>query len=209
MEHLPDELLNAIRLLEELPLKERIEAINQAKIALHNISPFADQPVDCVLWVPAEQVQANDYNPNVVAPPEYKLLKHSIESDGYTQPIVTYDVGDHREVVDGAHRLRVGSEDEVVCNRIHGYLPVTTIRGERTAREDRIAATMRHNLARGKHTIVGEREIILELVRRNWTDKKIMKELGIDADKLLRLKQTSGLAAMFADKDFSEAWEVY
>jgi ParB-like chromosome segregation protein Spo0J len=212
MEHLPDQLIELTSalsgVLAGLSENQRIEALNYVRGALHKVSPFRDEPIDFVLWVKEDTVRANDYNPNVVAPPEYKLLRHSIETDGYTQPIVTYDVGEHREVVDGAHRRRVGVEDNVVRNRIHGYLPVTTIREDRTAREDRIAATMRHNLARGKHTVVGEREIVLELVRRNWTDKKIMKELGVDADKLLRLKQTSGLAAMFADREFSEAWEI-
>lgn len=207
MANLPDGMNAVIEYLSALPETERIEALNVIRSALHKISPLRDNPVDCVLWVKADSVQVNDYNPNVVAPPEYKLLKHSIEADGYTQPIVTYDLGDHREVVDGAHRRRAGTE-AVIAKRLSGYIPVTTIREDRTAREDRIAATMRHNLARGKHTVTGEREIVGELVKRNWSDEKIMRELGMEADKLLRLKQTSGLASMFTDREFSLAWEI-
>lgn len=193
--------------IKSLPIDEAVKAINEAKLALHKISPFRDEPVDCVLWVKGASVQANDYNPNSVAPPEMELLKHSILSDGYTQPIVTYlDLGEQREVVDGFHRNRVGKEVEEVRARVHGYLPVVTINQERTDRNDRIAATIRHNRARGKHRIDSMSEIVVELKRRNWSDKKIAKELGMDQDEVLRLCQISGLAEMFADRDFSEAW---
>ncbi len=194
--------------LAALPEHERIEAINQIKLALHKVSPFKDEPVDCVLWVPADTVQANDYNPNVVAPPEMKLLERSIEADGFTQPIVTYPINGHREVVDGFHRNRVGKESRVVHKRIRGYLPVTSIRADRTDREDRIAATIRHNRARGRHQVDNMSEIVVELSRRNWSDEKIGRELGMEADEVLRLKQISGLAEMFADREFSEAWEI-
>lgn len=205
MEHLPD----LIAELSALPELERIEAINAVKVALHEISPFHGEPVDCVLWVPGEYVEANDYNPNVVATPEMKLLEHSIASDGYTQPIVTYPREDgRREVVDGFHRNRVGKESKIVRGRLRGYLPVTTIRGDRVNREDRIAATIRHNRARGRHTVDNMSEIVVELSRRNWSDEKIGRELGMEPDEVLRLKQISGLAEVFADREFSEAWEL-
>lgn len=194
--------------LADLPDEERITAINEIKIALHEISPFKNEPVDCVLWVFADTVEGNDYNPNVVAPPEMKLLKRSILEDGYTQPIVTWMNDSHREVVDGFHRNRVGKEDKQVRERVHGYLPVTTINEWRVDRGDRIAATIRHNRARGKHVIEGMTQIVVELSRRKWSDKRIARELGMDPDEVLRLKQISGLAEMFADKEFSEAWEV-
>lgn len=190
------------------PDEERIEAINEIKLALHDVSPMRDEPVDCVLWVPAEDVQANDYNPNVVAPPEMRLLELSIEADGFTQPIVTFPVNGHREVVDGFHRTRVGKESKKVNKRLRGYLPVTTIRTDRQAREDRIAATIRHNRARGRHQVADMSEIVVELSRRNWSDERIGRELGMDPDEVLRLKQISGLAEMFADEEFSEAWEI-
>ena len=192
----------------ELPEEERIAVLNEVRLALHQVSPLADEPVDCVLWVPAEDVQANDYNPNVVAPPEMRLLEHSIEADGFTQPIVTYPTNGHREVVDGFHRNLVGKKSPAVRTRTRGYLPVTTIRAERQDRNDRIAATIRHNRARGQHVVADMSEIVVELARRNWSDAKIGRELGMDPDEVLRLKQISGLAEMFADEEFSEAWEV-
>ncbi len=192
----------------DLSENEKIEVINQIKITLHEISPMKNEPVDCVLWVPAESIQANDYNPNIVAPPEMRLLELSILEDGYTQPIVTWRDNDHREVVDGFHRNRVGKECKKIKERIKNYLPVTTINEDRLDRGDRIAATIRHNRARGKHHVEGMSDIVLELKRRNWTDEKICRQLGMDPDEVLRLTQIQGLAEMFADQEFSEAWEV-
>lgn len=194
--------------LATLPEAERIGAINAIKVALHEVSPFKDEPVDCVLWVKGDTVDANDYNPNAVAPPEMKLLEHSIAEDGYTQPIVTWRVNGCREVIDGFHRNRVGKESKAVKKRTKGYLPVTTVNESRTDRSDRIASTIRHNRARGKHKVQAMSEIVVELTKRNWTPEKIGKELGMDADEVLRLRQISGLAEMFADREFSEAWEV-
>lgn len=194
--------------LQQLPDDARIDALNEIRFTLHTISPFASEPVDCVLWIKSETVEANDYNPNTVAPPEMKLLEHSIAEDGYTQPIVTWLDEDRREVIDGFHRHRVGRESLLVAARIQGYLPVTTVNADRTDRSDRIAATIRHNRARGKHAVTAMSEIVQELARRNWPDKKIGKELGMEPDEVLRLKQISGLAEMFRDRDFSEAWEV-
>lgn len=161
-------------------------------------------PVSAVKWVPAELVEANDYNPNSVAPPEMRLLELSIEQDGYTQPIVTWLREDGiYEVVDGFHRHRVGKDKLGLT-----HLPVVVINGDRAEKGDRIASTIRHNRARGKHAVSAMSDIVQELARRNWSDKKIAKELGMDADEVLRLKQISGLAEMFADQEFSEAWET-
>lgn len=192
----------------ELPEAERVAVLNEVRQALHDVSPLKSEPVDCVLWVPAEDVEANDYNPNIVAPPEMKLLEHSIDSDGFTQPIVTYPNGGCREVVDGFHRNLVGKQSKDVKERLKGYLPVTTIRSERQSREDRIAATIRHNRARGQHQVADMSEIVVELSLRNWSDERIGRELGMEPDEVLRLKQISGLAEAFADEEFSEAWEV-
>jgi ParB-like chromosome segregation protein Spo0J len=201
------EIIN-LREIENLPLQEKIEAINKAKLALHEISPFRQEPVDCVLWVKSNSVTANDYNPNAVAPPEMKLLAISIGEDGYTQPIVTWIEDEKREVIDGYHRHRVGKENKDINARIYDYLPVVTANMDRVDKGDRIAATIRHNRARGKHKIDAMSEIVLELKRRNWSDKKIGEQLGMDQDEVLRLAQITGLAEMFADKEFSEAWEV-
>lgn len=196
--------------IADLGEAEAIAVLNEVRQALHAVSPLRHEPIDCVLWVPADQVEANDYNPNVVAPPEMRLLERSIEADGYTQPIVVWSEGDqdHYEVIDGFHRNRVGKESRLVRQRVRGYLPVTVIRPDREAREDRIAATIRHNRARGKHQMQAMSEIVQELARRNHSDEWIARELGMDADEVLRLKQISGLAELFADREFSEAWEV-
>ena len=194
--------------LVNLSEEDCISAINEIKKRLHTISPMRMEPVDCVLWVPFSDVVANDYNPNRVAPPEMELLKVSILEDGYTQPIVTFAEGEVRTVVDGFHRNRVGKECKEVRSRIKGYLPVVTINENRQDKGDRIAATIRHNRARGKHRVDAMSEIIVDLKRRNWSDEKIARQLGMDPDEILRLAQISGLAEMFADREFSEAWEA-
>lgn len=158
-------------------------------------------PVSRVQWVSADLVKANDYNPNSVAAPEMELLRRSIEADGYTQPIVVWEVDGCYEVIDGFHRHKVGKEMGLT------HLPVVVVNKESTDRNDRIASTIRHNRARGKHRISSMSDIVVELSRRNWNDEKIARELGMDADEVLRLKQVSGLAELFENEDFSEAWE--
>ena len=194
--------------LSGLELPEKIAAINEVKALLKSISPFNSEPVECVQWVKADEVIANDYNPNSVAPPEMELLHTSIQEDGYTQPIVVWKHDGIYEVVDGFHRNRVGKEYADIKERIHGYLPVVVINNDREDKGDRIASTIRHNRARGKHRVEAMSDIVIELKRRNWSDAKIGRELGMDADEVLRLTQITGLAEMFADKDFSQAWEV-
>lgn len=194
--------------LEFMELEERVDAINRIREMLFNYSPFSNEPVDFVKWVKSEEVQANDYNPNSVAPPEMELLAHSIMSDGYTQPIVSWSHDSIYEVIDGFHRHRVGKESKDVNERIKGYLPVVEIKPDRDGRNDRIAATIRHNRARGKHKVDSMADIVVELKRRNWSNKKVAKELGMDSDEVLRLTQITGLADMFSDKEFSEAWEA-
>jgi ParB-like chromosome segregation protein Spo0J len=194
--------------IAQLPEDERITVLNEIRWMLHGVSPFRDEPVDCVLWVKGDTVDPNEYNPNVVAPPEMKLLKRSILEDGYTQPVVTWVENGMREVVDGEHRKRVGKEDRQVRERVRGYLPVTTVNEWRHDLGDRMAATIRHNRARGKHVIEGMSDIVVELSRRKWSDERIARELGMEPDEVLRLKQISGLEEMFADAEFSEAWEI-
>jgi ParB-like chromosome segregation protein Spo0J len=189
-----------------MELAEKVETINALRLLIKEHSPFKTEPVDCVQWIPAEKVGANDYNPNSVAPPEMELLRLSIMSDGYTQPIVSWEQGDGFEVVDGFHRTRVAKECDDVQERVQGYVPLVVIKKDRDGRNDRIASTVRHNRARGKHSVDGMSDIVIELKRRNWSPKKIGKELGMDQDEVLRLVQITGLAEMFADQDFSEAW---
>lgn len=194
--------------IDGMELDDKIKTINEIKAKLKSVSPFTYEPVDCVQWVKEDLVVANDYNPNTVAPPEMELLHTSIQEDGYTQPIVVYQHDGIYEVVDGFHRNRVGKECADIKERIHGYLPVTVINDERHDKADRIASTIRHNRARGKHRVEAMSDIVLELKKRNWSDKKIGKELGMDEDEVLRLAQITGLAEMFSNREFSEAWEA-
>jgi len=203
-----EKMVSIVQELSNLDLPAKVAVLNAIRMMLHEASPFRNEPVDFVQWVPSDLVRANDYNPNTVAPPEMRLLEHSIGQDGYTQPIVAWMNESDFEVVDGFHRNRVGKESDLVRQRVHGYLPVTTANGWRLERGDRIAATIRHNRARGKHRVEAMSDIVIELKRRNWTDEKIGRELGMDPDEVLRLTQITGLAEMFTNQDFSAAWEV-
>lgn len=195
--------------IAKLPLDQKVDVINTVREMLHKISPFNTEPVDFVKWVKNPLVHSNDYNPNSVAPPEMALLHRSIQADGYTQPIVSMPDPDGRyEVIDGFHRHRVGKECDDIQSRVHGYLPLVQIRESQKDRNDRMAATIRHNRARGKHKVESMSEIVVELKRRFWSDEKIAKELGMEADEVLRLQQITGLAGLFADREFSEAWEA-
>lgn len=194
--------------LRSLPLDAQVDALNYARRAMHDAGPFSREPVDCIQWVKSETVKANDYNPNSVATPEMELLRLSIQQDGYTQPIVAWAKPEEFEVVDGFHRNRVGKECAEVRDRINGYLPLAVINSERQDIGDRMASTIRHNRARGKHAVTAMSDIVVELKRRNWTDAKIAKNLGMDQDEVLRLTQISGIAELFSNEEFSRAWVV-
>lgn len=163
-------------------------------------------PVYNIKRIPVEKIKANSYNPNSVAPPEMKLLYKSIKEDGYTMPIVCYYLKetDRYEIVDGYHRYRTILEHQDIYEREEGCLPVSVIEKPIS---DRMASTIRHNRARGSHNIELMVNIVAELVESGMSDKWIMSNIGMDADELLRLKQISGLAALFKDKEFSKSWE--
>lgn len=196
------------KLLTEMELDERVDSLNFVRKELHSVSPFKDNPVDMIQWVKNDKVVANKYNPNVVAPPEMRLLTHSIACDGFTQPIVSFPKEDEFEVVDGFHRNRVGKEVKEVRDKVHGYLPVVSINKEREDKNDRVASTIRHNRARGKHQVDSMSEIILELKARNWKNERIARELGMEPDEILRLCQITGLADVFSDEEFSRSWDI-
>lgn len=204
------QIIDGLKYIDELTLEEKVNAINEIRLAIREYSPFKDNPVDCIQWVKQDMVTANDYNPNSVAPPEMQLLEHSILEDGYTQPIVTWNSPDKEklEVIDGFHRNRVGKESEEVKKRINGYLPVVIIRDSQNDKSDRMASTIRHNRARGKHKVESMADIVVELKRRNWSDARIAKNLGMDEDEVLRLCQITGMAELFADADFSKSWDI-
>lgn len=204
VESLTKKLCAAIEILGE---PERIEALNSVRAALHELSPLKHHPVDFVRWVPVESVRGNDYNPNAVAPPEMKLLTHSVSSNGYTMPVVTHEGDSGTVIVDGFHRSRVGKENAEIRESTRGYLPITRIRAGRSDEPSRIAATIEHNRARGEHKVDQMSELVRMLYQAGWRDNKIEQELGMTADEVRRLKQITGLAEMFATRDFSEAWE--
>jgi hypothetical protein len=194
--------------IQDLPLKDKVNFLNEFRFFIHENSPFKNEPVDYVKWIYSDNIIANDYNPNKVAPPEMELLEISIINDGYTQPIVTWPKGDQVEVIDGFHRNRVGKESKTVRERIQGYLPTVVIRKDKEGKNERIASTIRHNRARGKHQIDAMSEIVIELKNRNWKNSRISKELGMDEDEILRLCQITGLKDLFKDDDFSRSWNV-
>lgn len=162
-------------------------------------------PVYNVIRVPLDKVVANDYNPNKVAPPEMALLETSIWEDGFTQPVVTFrdDENDRWIVVDGFHRYTVARTSDRVREREGGTLPIVVIDKELG---DRMASTIRHNRARGTHNIELMSTIVSELVEMGKGDRWIMKHIGMSADELLRMKQITGVAALFQNQDFSMAW---
>lgn len=161
-------------------------------------------PVYNVKAVPLEKIQANSYNPNSVAPPEMKLLELSIWEDGYTMPIVCYYLEDidMYEIVDGYHRYTVMRTSKRIRERENGMMPVVVIDKPIS---NRMASTIRHNRARGSHSIELMSNIVAELVESGMSDAWILKNIGMDADELLRLKQITGLAALFKEKEFSKS----
>lgn len=164
-------------------------------------------PVYNVRPVPIEKIRANSYNPNAVAPPEMKLLELSILEDGYTMPIVCYYVAedDVYEIVDGYHRYTTMLQNAEIREREGGMLPVSVIEKDLT---NRMASTIRHNRARGSHSIELMSNIVAELTSAGMSDAWILRHIGMDRDELLRLKQITGLAALFANSEFSEAWNT-
>lgn len=198
----------AARLAALPSLAAQVATLNAARELLHAVSPFRAEPVDFVRWEPCERVHGNDYNPNKVAPPEMALLRRSIEEDGFTQPVVGWPTPDGAEVVDGFHRSRTGMEPGAIRKRLHGYLPIVHLAEGRHGKGDRIAATIRHNRARGVHGVDPMSDVVRRLVEAQWPDEKIRQELGMDLDEVVRLKQLTGLASLFKDREFSQAWEA-
>lgn len=164
-------------------------------------------PVYDVLRVPIEKVTSNDYNPNAVAPPEMELLETSIWEDGYTMPIVTYhdEDNDRYIIVDGFHRYSTMLRSQRIRDREKGHLPIVVIN---KALGDRMASTIRHNRARGSHSLDLMSNIVSELVEMGKGDRWICNHIGMSPDELLRMKQVTGLMSLFQNTDFSEAWEA-
>ena len=164
-------------------------------------------PVSKVLWIPLDKVEANDYNPNQVARNEMILLYHSIKADGFTQPIVTiYDKErDKYVIVDGFHRYLVIKTYADIRKATDGLVPIVVIDKPLT---ERMASTIRHNRARGKHSVVGLSNVVFQLLDMGWDDKRICDELGMEVDELIRMKYVTGFAKLFEDTKYSRAWET-
>ncbi|HKN04472.1 MAG TPA: ParB/RepB/Spo0J family partition protein [Buttiauxella sp.] len=206
-----EEITASLRtLLSTMPENQRITAINQLRGTLHEFSPFKDEPIDCVIWMKTKEIKANDYNPNNVAPTENALLNTSLMQDGFTHPIVaTHDTSTEKLVIiDGFHRFEISRKAGELNKRLKGYVPVVLMPKASNDKNHRMAATIRHNRARGRHQINAMAEIVRELSQLGWDDAKIGIELGMDADEVLRLKQVCGLFELFNNRQFSQAWTV-
>jgi ParB-like chromosome segregation protein Spo0J len=171
-----------------------------------NTGKIVKHPVSNVIWIPIEKVHANDYNPNSVAQVELKLLYTSIKADGYTQPIVTiYDKKKDRYViVDGFHRYFVCKNNKDIFDSTGGKVPVVVIDKDIN---DRMASTIRHNRARGKHSVKGMANIVFEMLDGGWDDKEICNQLGMEPEELLRLKHITGFSKLFENTEYSKSWE--
>jgi len=159
------------------------------------------------MWIPINKIRANDYNPNNVAKIEMKLLHTSIEHDGYTQPVVTvWDKNnDCYIIVDGFHRYFVCKNNKDIFDRNHGMLPIVVIDKDIN---DRMASTIRHNRARGKHVMTGMSSMIFEMLENGWEDADICNELGMEPEELIKLKHITGFSKLFSDVEYSRAWET-
>jgi len=183
-----------------------VEFVEGLRSLLHELSPLRAQPVDRVRWVPIEEVTPNAYNPNSVAEVEMGLLAHSIRHDGYTQPVVTVhnpETG-RFEIVDGFHRYYTAKTQEDIRARNLGRLPIVVISSDIN---QRMASTVRHNRARGKHSVGGMSSLVLSMLENGWTDAAVCNELGMEPDELVRLKHLTGFAKLFQDHGYREAWE--
>lgn len=188
-------------------IQERMAIIGAVRQALHGYSPVREQPIDRVLWVPIEFVTPNDYNPNSVAKVEMRLLYTSISHDGYTQPVVTiYDPGQGKFViVDGFHRYYTMKTNADIFKRNHGLLPCVVID---KGINDRMASTVRHNRARGKHSVGGMSTMVFAMLQNGWEDAAICNELGMSPEELLRLKHITGFSKLFEDTAYRQAWQT-
>jgi len=182
-----------------------VAQVNQAVAAASSVLPF-DHPIKAVRWVRREQVEANDYNPNSVATPELRLLAESIRADGYTQPVVVVEAGEDRyTVVDGFHRWLILSKAEDVAASTQGFLPVVVIQGDEA---HRMASTVRHNRARGKHHVGGMSELVYRMLAAGVDEGDVCEALGLEPIELLRLKHVSGFSKLVEDHEYRRSWET-
>lgn len=185
-----------------------IAFLNAVKTFMHeSLSPVGEQPVDLVLWVPVEDVLPNDYNPNSVAKVEMQLLYKSIKHDGYTQPIVTiFDEARKKYIiVDGFHRFFTCQNNKDIRERNHGLLPIVVIKKDIN---ERMAATVRHNRARGMHSITGMSNMVFQMLENGWEDSAVCNHLGMEVEELLKLKHITGFSKLFENAEYKKSWET-
>lgn len=185
----------------------KTQFLNEFKDWLYRELSVVKQPIDNVQWVPIDKVEPNDYNPNSVAKVEMGLLYTSISHDGYTQPIVTiYDPEkDKYVIVDGFHRYFTCKNNKDIYERNQGRLPIVVIEKDIN---DRMASTVRHNRARGKHSVAGMSSMVFKMLENGWKDEDICKELGMEPEELIRLKHITGFSKLFADSEYKRSWET-
>ena len=193
-------------LTKEINAEDQISIIEEIKELLHNLSPLKEQPVNRIRWVLIDEVCPNDYNPNSVAKKEMGLLYTSIKHDGYTQPIVT--IQDQKTgkyvIIDGFHRYYTAKTNADILERNKGYLPIVVLEKDIN---DRMASTVRHNRARGMHSIAGMSSMVFTMLENGWSDKEICNELGMGVEELVKLKHITGFSKLFADAEYNKAWE--
>ncbi len=167
---------------------------------------YPDQPINEVKWVHIDKVIANDYNPNSVATNEMRLLYMSIKQDGYTQPVVTiYDeTQDKYIIVDGFHRHLVMKHYKDIADRTENHLPIVVLKKDIN---DRMASTVRHNRARGKHSVNGMASMVFQMLDNGWEDARICNELGLEVEEIVRLKHVTGFSKLFENVDYKKAWK--
>lgn len=201
------EMLKAIQ-KEYEAAPDKTDFLNSLKEWLHNtLSEHSEMPVNNVKWVPVEQVQANDYNPNSVASNELKLLHTSISHDGYTQPIVTIWDNELKKyiIIDGFHRYFTCRSNADIQEKTGGRVPIVVLQKEIN---DRMASTVRHNRARGKHSVNGMANLVFSMLDNGWADADICNELGMEPDELYRLKHMTGFSKLFEDVEYHKSWET-
>lgn len=186
---------------------ETIKFFEEIKELIHEYSPLKTQPVNRIKWVEIDKVSPNDYNPNSVAKKEMGLLYTSILHDGYTQPVVTIydDVKDKYIIIDGFHRYFTCKSNKDILDRNKGMLPIVVLD---KSINDRMASTVRHNRARGMHSVTGMSSMVFSMLKNGWSDVDICNELGMSAEELIKLKHLTGFSKLFEDAEYSKAWET-
>jgi len=187
--------------------EEKIVFFEEIKELIHNNSPLKEQPVNRIKWVDVNKVSPNDYNPNSVAKKEMGLLYTSILHDGYTQPVVTiYDeVKDKYIIIDGFHRYFTCKSNKDILDRNKGRLPIVVLNKDIN---DRMASTVRHNRARGMHSVTGMSSMVFNMLENGWEDVDICNELGMSVEELVKLKHITGFSKLFEDKEYSKSWQT-